>query len=142
MENSSGLHLRFYEVEPGEVRAEYTPPNHFQGFPGVLHGGIIASMLDEACGRAHLGSGPPRFMYTAKLEIKYRKNVPIGAPLSLVGKARSSRGRVAESWAGVYNADGELLAEARGMLIDLPEGTLPSADLSELGWKVYAEPSE
>ncbi len=140
LENSAGLRLRFYNTAPGEVTATFTAPEHFQGYPGVVHGGIVAAMLDEALGRAHMGSdGNRRFMYTAKLEIRYRKNVPVGELLQIVGRVGRTKGRTAESQAFILNADGHVLAEASGLLVDVPENTLDSANLEELGWKVYAE---
>ena len=88
VENPIGLHLKFYETAPGEVTADLNLPNIYQGYPGIVHGGIIAAMLDEAAGRAHMGPvEAPRFMFTAKLDVRYRKNVPVGQPLRLVGKA-------------------------------------------------------
>jgi acyl-coenzyme A thioesterase PaaI-like protein len=136
-----GLKLRIYEVEPGVVETTYTAPQHFQGYPGVLHGGIVATILDEVSGRAHMGtSDNPRFMFTAKLEVKYRKNVPIGVPLRIVGKAVRDSGRSAEGWAGIYNAQtGELLAEGTTLLANVPQTMLDNAKLDELGWKVYPE---
>jgi acyl-coenzyme A thioesterase PaaI-like protein len=141
VENPVGLHLRIYEVEPGIVETTYTAPQHFQGYPGVLHGGIVATILDEISGRSHMGSADhPRFMFTAKLEVKYRKNVPTGKPLKVVGKAGRDRGRSAEAWAGIYDAaTGELLAEANSLLIAVPPDMLDTANLEELGWKVYPE---
>ena len=88
--NPVGLHLRFYETAPGEVTVECTLPEQYQGYPGVVHGGIVAAMLDEVSGRSYMGNGEsPRFMFTARLEVRYRKNVPVGQPLRLVGKAGS-----------------------------------------------------
>lgn len=141
VENPVGLHLHFYQTAPGEVETRYTAPEHFQGYPGVLHGGIVATILDETAGRALMGSDPaqPRFMYTAKLEIKYRRNVPIGQPLRVVGKALKSKGRSAQGWAGIYDQEGNLLAEATALLMDVPENVLANADLEELGWKVYPD---
>ena len=79
LENPIGLHLHIYETEPGVIESKYIAPDHFQGYPGVLHGGIVAAILDEISGRAHMGDAEnPRFMFTGKLEIKYRKNVPVG----------------------------------------------------------------
>jgi len=138
-ENPVGLKLDFYETAPGEVTVHYTAPDHFQGYPGVLHGGIAATILDETAGRAHMGSDPPRFMYTAKLEIKYRSNVPTGEPLKIVGKAGKDRGRMAEGWAGIYNSEGKLLVEANALLVNLPDGVLDSTNLEELGWKIYPD---
>lgn len=142
LENPVGLHLHIYETEPGVVETEYTAPEHFQGYPGILHGGIIAAMLDELASRAHMGSDPQtsRFMFTAKLEVKYRRNVPIGKPLKIVGKAGKARSRAAESWAGIFNAEtDELLAEANVVLIDAPHAQFDPASRNELGWKVYPE---
>jgi len=142
VENPVGLKLKFYLVEPGVVEAEYIAPSHFEGYPGVLHGGIIASILDETSGRAF---GPmeenPRFMFTAKLEVAYRKNVPIGKPLRIVGKAVKDKGRSAQGWAGIYDAQtGDLLAEGSTILVNVPEEKL--AEISEkdtLNWRVYPQ---
>ena len=78
-------------------------------------------------------------MYTAKLEIKYRGNVPTEEPLTIVGKAGKDRGRMAEGWAGIYHPDGTLLAEANALLFDLPQDAFGDADLEALGWKVYPD---
>ena len=136
--NPVGLHLHFYETGPGEVSASLTAPDHYQGYPGVVHGGVLAAILDEAAGRGHMGGNPPRFMFTAKLEIRYRKNVPVGQPLKVVGRAGRNRGRVAEGWAGIYDAAGTLLAEADGLYMDLPEQP-PAEALEAMGWKVYPD---
>ena len=140
MENPVGLHLHIYETAPGEVESTYIAPDHFQGYPGVLHGGLVAALIDEVSGRAHMGSDPmdPRFMFTAKLEVKYRKNVPIGRQLRIVGKAGKSRARSAEAWAGIYDAEtDELLAEGITLLMDVPADQFDRSRLNELGWKVY-----
>ncbi len=142
MENPVGLHLHIYETAPGEVQTRYLAPEHFQGYPGVLHGAIVAALIDEISGRAQMGSDPmdPRFMFTAKLEVKYRKNVPIGRELRIVGKAGKSKSRSAEAWAGIYDAEtDELLAEGNTLLINVPEEQFDKSRLDELGWKVYSE---
>ena len=139
LNNPVGLKLRFYITGTDEVSAEIIIPEHYQGYPGVTHGGIVAAMLDEACGRSHMGSTPPRFMYTARLEIRYRKNVPVGQPLRLVGKAGRSKSRTAEGNAFIYDDNGTLLAEASALLIDIPDDVFDGADLEALGWKVYPE---
>lgn len=142
LENPVGLHLHIYEIEPGVVETNYTAPEHFQGYPGVLHGGIVSAIIDEMAGRSHMGSDPndPRFMFTAKLEIKYRKNVPVGKALKIVGKAGKSKSRSAEAWAGVYDAaSNDLLAEGNVLLINVPEKQFETTRLNELGWRVVPE---
>jgi acyl-coenzyme A thioesterase PaaI-like protein len=141
LENPIGLHLHIYETEPGVVETKYLAPEHFQGYPGVLHGGIVAAILDEVSGRAHMGPADnPRFMFTGKLEVKYRKNVPIGRLLNVIGKAGRSRSKLTECWAGIYDAEtGELLAEANAVHINVPKEQFDLSKLDDLGWKVYPE---
>lgn len=131
-----------YEVEAGVVESRYIAPEHFQGYPGVLHGGIVAAIIDEISGRAHIGndSENPRFMFTGKLEVKYRKNVPTGKMLKIIGKAGKSKRNIAEAWAGIYDEEtDELLAEGTAMHIDVAQGQFDASKLDELGWKVYPD---
>jgi acyl-coenzyme A thioesterase PaaI-like protein len=141
LENPIGLHLHMYEIEPGVIETKYLAPDHFQGYPGVLHGGIVAALIDEVSSRTQMGDGTnPRFMFTGKLEVKYRKNVPIGRMLKIVGKAGKSKRNLAEAWAGIYDAEtDELLAEGTTMCIDVPEEQFDKSRLEELGWKVYPD---
>ena len=140
LENPVGLKLKIYEVEPGMIETTYIAPEQYQSYPGILHGGIVATILDEISGRAHMGDPSlPRFMYTAKLEVKYRKNVPIGKPLRILGKAGKTKGRMAESWAGIYDEAGSLLAECNSLLIDIPPDVLNSVDPALVGWKIYPD---
>jgi acyl-CoA thioesterase FadM len=96
-------------------------------------------MLDEITGRALMEGDPPRFMMTARLEIKYRKNVPVGKPLRLVGQAGKSKHRAATSVGRIYGPDGELLAEAEALLVNVPEDIVSKVDLEALGWKIYED---
>jgi hypothetical protein len=89
-----------------------------------------------------MGSDPenPRFMFTGKLEVKYRKNVPINKLLKIVGKAGKSKRNIAEAWAGIYDAEtNELLAEGSTVSIDVPKDQFDVSRLDELGWKVYPD---
>ena len=142
LENPVGLHLHMYETEPGVVETTYTAPDHFQGYPGVLHGGMVAAIIDEISSRTHMGSDPhnPRFMFTAKLEVKYRRNVPIGKPLKIIGRAGKSKSRSAEAWAGIYDSEtNELLAEGSTLLMNVPKDQFDMSRSEELGWKVYPD---
>jgi acyl-coenzyme A thioesterase PaaI-like protein len=139
LDNPFGLHLRFYETAPGEVTINCEIPEQYQGYPGVVHGGIVASIVDEALGRAHMGlaDDEPRFMYTARLTIHYRKPVPVGKPLRIVGQAEKSKKRSGTSTASVFGPDGDLLVDAEALLVDIPPEMYQSEDLESLGWKVY-----
>ena len=142
LENPIGLHLHIYETAPGMVESKYMALDNFQGYPGILHGGMVAAIVDEMAGRSLMGSDPskPRFMFTARMEVKYRKNVPIGKLLKVIGKAGRSKSNSAGAWAGIYDAEtDELLAEGKVLLIALPKQQFDSSKLDELGWKIYPE---
>lgn len=140
VENPAGLHLHFYNSAPGEVTAEISVPECYQGYPGVVHGGVVAAMLDEVSGRAMMGDPEkPRFMFTGRLNIHYHKNVPTGQPLKLVGRAGADKGHAAIATGAIYNQAGELLAEAEALLVNVPEEMVAQRDLESFGWQVYPD---
>lgn len=139
VENVFGLKLNFYEVQPGMVKAETIVSEHFQGYPGVVHGGIVAAMLDEVSGRSMIRGEPPRFMVTAKLDVRYRKPVPTGKRLLLEGKAKEDNGRIAVVTGAIYNEEHELLAEVEAVLADIPKRLMEQAAFGPDDWKVYPD---
>jgi uncharacterized protein (TIGR00369 family) len=139
LENKCGLGMSFYDVGPGQVIATVKIPDRYQGYPGVVHGGIQAAMLDEALGRAVMVDDHSHFRVTAKMEIHYRKPVPTGEPLTLYGEVVKDRGRLAFARAELRLPDGTVGAEAEGTLADLKDDTLKEEDLESLGWKVYPD---
>lgn len=140
LENPIGLKLKFYQTADDEVTADFTAPEDYQGYPGILHGGVTATILDEAVGRAFMGVDPANsnFMYTAELKIKYKGKVPIGKPLRIVGKQVKRMRWTGESKAFMYDEDGTLLVEATAILVDLPD-KMSSQAAEELGWKIYPD---
>jgi uncharacterized protein (TIGR00369 family) len=141
VENDFGLRLNFFETNSGEVVVDTVIPDRFQGYPGVVHGGIVASLVDEVLGRVHMGEDPEnsRFMYTLKLSVHYRKPVPTNTPIRIIGQAAKSKSKTATSTAKILDQDGHLLVEADALLINMPEENLRSLDYDELGWKVYPD---
>jgi acyl-coenzyme A thioesterase PaaI-like protein len=139
--NPYGLKLDFYETNPGEVTVTTVVPDYYQGYPGIVHGGIVACLVDEVLGRVHMGSdkAKPRFMYTAKLTVQYRKPVPTNKPIQIIGFADKSKKRAATSVAKVYGPHEELLVEAEALLVNVPDEIINSVDLEELGWQVYPD---
>ncbi len=140
VENSAGLRLSFYETAPGEVSAQVVLPAVYQGYPGLAHGGIIAALLDEAAGRSLMGDGQrPRFTFTARLQINYRRNVPLGRPLRLIGRAGEVKARTARASSVLLDEVGNVLAEAEALLVNVPDALLAQVDLEAIGWKVYPD---
>jgi len=140
MHNPIGLKLQFYQTAPDEVTAEFIPTDEYQGYSGILHGGVTAAILDEAVGRAYLGTDPydTNFMVTGELIIKYKQKIPIGKLIRIVGKQSKRIRWTVESKAFIYAEDGTLLAEAKAILVDLPE-KFSTEELDTFGWKVYPD---
>lgn len=141
MENPIGLKLQFY-ADPkvdGGIVGEYTVPQVYEGYPGIVHGGVISTIMDEAVSRVFMLQDHNRFMYTARLTTKYRKHVPVGQRLHITGVALKDRGRVAEARAAIHDIHGELLAEGEALMVALPREDLADVKLDELGWRVYPD---
>jgi acyl-coenzyme A thioesterase PaaI-like protein len=139
VENPFGLKLSFYEEQPGHVRAETIVPEQFQGYPGIVHGGIVAAMLDEVSGRTMIQGEPPRWMVTAKMEVRYRKPVPIGKRLFLEGRAKEDQGRIATVVGSIRDENQDLLAEVVATLAQIPANILGPSQLGAEDWKVYPD---
>jgi acyl-coenzyme A thioesterase PaaI-like protein len=120
-DNPIGLHLDDIRREGDEVRATLRPRTDYQGYPGVLHGGISATALDEVMGwSAILLAGI--WAATATMEVRYRAQIPVDQPLPLVaGISAGAGGRRVRAWARLLLPDGRVGAEATGLLVALPE---------------------
>jgi len=137
LDNSGGLAMRFYSVGPGQVEARYTVEPRYQGYPGVVHGGIIAAMLDEVVGRVMMTEDPNRFFMTAKLEIRYRTPVPIGEELLLKGRLDKQKGSMSFAHGELFLPDGTLAVEAEAAMVEWADDPVDSATMERLGWRVY-----
>ena len=87
----------------------------YTGPPGHVHGGIIATILDEAMGKVNKFRNV--LALTASMEIKYLKPVPLGQALTVTGSEQSVDGRRHTNMAEIRNAKGEVLARSTGTFI-------------------------
>jgi uncharacterized protein (TIGR00369 family) len=111
--------------EDGEIRGTVTVPEHFNGYPGIVHGGIVASILDETAGRAVLLEGEPDdLMVTAKMEVTYRRPTPTSTPLLVVGHVVGRQDKRAETRGEIRLPDGTVSARATVWLARPPRGIL------------------
>jgi uncharacterized protein (TIGR00369 family) len=118
--NPGGLHLDF-EVSRDRAEARYTAPQRHQGYDGLLHGGVVTALLDEAMGWAIFHQGI--WGVTVKISVAFRRPVPIGEDLRVVGEIARDRGRVIETHGTVARAvDGAVLAEGEASFLRMPEG--------------------
>lgn len=133
--NTHGLHMQFYDDGQDKVVSDYTVREPFQGYPGLVHGGILSAMLDEVVGRVALIGDHHHFMMTVKLEVKFRHPVPVNTPLRLVGERVKIRGRIGQACGRIELPDGTVAVEAALVLADIPE-PYHQANPAALGWRV------
>ena len=115
--NSSGLQLEFFRAPDGSVVATPTVAAAFDGHPGYLHGGIIATLLDEAMSKSVRALG--KSAMTRKMEVDYLRPVPSGAPLRIAGRVIRSEGRKHWAEASIANSEGVTLAKSTGIFIEV-----------------------
>jgi acyl-coenzyme A thioesterase PaaI-like protein len=128
--------MQFEDDGELEVVSHYTVPAHYQGYPGIVHGGVLAAMLDEVVARVSMIGDPHHFMMSVRLEILYRHPVPTEAPLLVVGRILRLRGRLGKAEGRIILPDGTVACEASMSLADIPQELLTSVNLSLLNWKV------
>lgn len=133
-DNPIGLKLGFYEDEEGRVLARFTPKEHHQGYPGVLHGGITCALLDEMIGRTLVRDDT--WAMTLELNTRFRKPIPIGEQLTVVGELIRRRSRTIEGKGEIRLEDGTIAATAEAKYFRLTEDQVKQFR-QELGyWQV------
>ncbi len=116
--NEHGLHLVLH-VAGDTCWTELTLGPDFQGWEGIAHGGIVATILDEVMAWAL--SNAEAWGYTARMSIDYRRPVPIGARLRGEGRIVDRRRRLITTTGRlVEQASGEVLATAEGLYVAAP----------------------
>ncbi len=133
-DNPIGFHLHFYQDQSNCVHAEFTPRDEHQGFPGVMHGGLVTALLDETLGRTAIARD--LWCMTAKLQVRMRKPVPIGAPLKVKGEILTLKGRLLEGRSEIRLPDGSLAAEAHGTFLRIPDEQMEQYQRALKWWRV------
>jgi acyl-coenzyme A thioesterase PaaI-like protein len=113
-DNPIGLRLDF-RFDGDDYVADFTPGKNHEGFLGLVHGGIQATLLDEAMARLAWVKGHDAV--TAQMECRFRKAVPTGRHVRVVGRIEAERGRVILASAELRAEDGELLASATAKML-------------------------
>ena len=119
--SSIGLKMRFEASVDGSVESTVTVPERFQGWRGVVHGGVVALLLDEAMAYASAAHG--YLGVTADLKLRFRGAAPIGAPLVVRSRVLWKRRNVLGLSATVASADGTVFASGEGSFVT--RGKLP-----------------
>ncbi len=118
-ENPVGLRLTF-RLEDGACVSEFTPDENHVGYPGVVHGGMIYSAMDDVMANWLYLRGARA--YTARCEIRYHEPIAVGQALRLVGRQTNRNRKVAKMEATAARAtDGKVVATAAAVFVILDE---------------------
>ncbi|HZQ92324.1 MAG TPA: PaaI family thioesterase [Terriglobales bacterium] len=120
-DNPDGMRLRFhYDEKRHRFVGRFRLPRRYQGPPGHAHGGIIATLLDEAMGKVNKLRSV--IALTRNMRVEYLKPVPLGKPIIVEGYERSVRGRRHLNAAHILNEQGDVLARSTGVFIAIDPG--------------------
>ncbi len=115
-QSAIGLHMQFVRAEDGSVSSRVTVPQRFQGWRDVVHGGIVALVLDETMAYAAAANGA--LGMTAELKMRFRREVPVGRPLIARGAVLWQRRTILALEATLATEDDEtVLASAEGKFV-------------------------
>ena len=121
--NPFGLKLEWYNnYDEKQVETEFTLSDNYCSYPGTVHGGIIATILDETSGRAiMLDNNFERLMVTLKMEVVYKHNTPTNTPLKAVGRVLRDGGSRAQVEAEIILPDGTISAKCTAIIFRIPQ---------------------
>lgn len=120
MDNPIGLHAQFYNMEDGSVISPVTFREEHQSFPGRVHGGLIATMLDELGLRALWSvKGEEDFGVTMSMEVKFRKPVPYNEQVFGRGSLIKETSMFVIVKAEILDRSGKILSEGEVKYIKL-----------------------
>jgi acyl-coenzyme A thioesterase PaaI-like protein len=116
--NPNGLGMRF-QPDGEESACEFAVPERYQSWQGIVHGGVVALMLDEAVGWAAWHAGRPSV--TGKLEVRLRLPLRVGEGVRVAGRIERARRNLVYTSAYVDRlSDGVRIADATATLMETP----------------------
>jgi uncharacterized protein (TIGR00369 family) len=114
--NPDGMRLKFFLDEERQIFVcRFRLSKRYTGPPGHCHGGIIATILDDAMGKVNKLRHVVAL--TKEMTVEYLKPVPLYKPLRVEGKEVSVHGRQHINMAEILNEKGEVLARSKGIFI-------------------------
>jgi len=134
--NSLGLNLRF-ETDGHVVTSRFTPRPEHIGFKQVVHGGIIATLLDEIMVWACLAQ-TKRFAYCAEMTVRFLNPLRPGEETIATGElATNRRDKIFEAKADLKDANGKILATATGKYLPVK-----AAELADMAGDLVGDPGQ
>ncbi len=143
LENKFGLKSRFYELENGELMAIFSPQEEHQSYPGRLHGGIAATILDETIGRAVMMAHSEKIWgVTLDFSMRFRKPVPLDGELRVVGRITKDEKRFFMGSGEVLLQDGSVAIEAEGKYLKMDIDKIADFDVEGDDWVKVDSPDD
>jgi len=116
--NTAGLQLEFYENrQNGETEAKVVFPTRLQGWQNTVHGGLLATVLDETMIKAAAAAGIK--CVTAEITVKFKKPALTGETYLAAGKVLEARGRIVTAESRICDSSGTIYAQASGKLFKI-----------------------
>lgn len=114
-ENPHGLRLHDFHQEGDEYVVTFVPQRHHQGWQGITHGGIVATLLDEVMTRMIYDQG--RAAVTAEIRVRYHRALPTGEPVQARAREIETRGRLVRTRSQLSDRQGTLIASAEAKFL-------------------------
>jgi len=143
VKNDFGLHARFYETDTNELVALINPSEQHQGYPGRMHGGIATTILDETIARAICnGKEEQIWGVTLELKTKFRKPIPLGQEVKIIGRVISEGTRLFEGTGEIVLPNGDIAVSAEGKYMKVPIDRITDDQFLDEQWFMDERPDD
>lgn len=140
MENRFGLKSRFYELENDELLAIFSPDRQHQGYPGRLHGGIAAAILDETIGRAIMIKYSENIWgVTIDFSMRLKRPIPLDGEIRVLSRITKDTRKVFEGSGEILLSDGTPAITATGKYLKMDISTITDADFEGEDWEIVED---
>jgi uncharacterized protein (TIGR00369 family) len=135
LENKLGLNAAFFETDKNELVALIKPRDKHQSYPGRMHGGVAAAVLDETIGRAiAIGKEDQVWGVTVEFTMSFRKPIPLDGGLRVVGRVVKDGSRFFEGTGEIVLENGDVAVSAKGRYYKMPLDRITDTGMDGLNW--------
>jgi acyl-coenzyme A thioesterase PaaI-like protein len=143
LSNRFGLKSRFYELETNELLAIFKPADEHQGYPGRLHGGLAATILDETIGRSIMMTNSDSIWgVTIDFSMRLRKPIPLDAEIRVLARITHEDKRFFEGTGHILLNNGQAAVEGKGRYLKMDISKIADFDVEEQQWQVVHLPDD
>jgi uncharacterized protein (TIGR00369 family) len=111
--NARGLKLRFQRAEGWDLACAYKPDDNDTNYPGMLHGGVAVTVLDELVGQA-IFQKTGHLPVSVEATVRWHKPVKVGEEVIAAARVTAQFDRVYAASAYLFRSDGKVAAELNG----------------------------